>query len=165
MRNGEDFGRAFRGGHRTLFALGALQYLADAGKNIDVSSIASVSGGSLTSGVATFFKDDSVRGGRAHAVLEMLGTAGVSEPVCDQITAASDSMSTNLSRIDSDAASDVVWHAHVLTTCNAHVLFGFPIEPGVPSRDRFRTRPGPLTDRPGRTCGTQNHPDDQAVGV
>jgi predicted acylesterase/phospholipase RssA len=37
------------GGHRAaLFGLGALLYLADAGKNGDVSSIASVSGGSLT---------------------------------------------------------------------------------------------------------------------
>lgn len=37
------------GGHRAaLFALGALLYLADAGKNREVSSIASVSGGSLT---------------------------------------------------------------------------------------------------------------------
>ena len=39
------------GGHRAaLFALGALQYLADAGKNVEVTSIASVSGGSLTNG-------------------------------------------------------------------------------------------------------------------
>jgi predicted acylesterase/phospholipase RssA len=39
------------GGHRAaLFGLGALLYLADAGKNRDVSSIASVSGGSLTNG-------------------------------------------------------------------------------------------------------------------
>lgn len=39
------------GGHRaTLFGLGALLYLADAEKNRDVSSISSVSGGSLTNG-------------------------------------------------------------------------------------------------------------------
>lgn len=39
------------GGHRaTLFTLGALMYLADAGANAFVSSIASVSGGSLTNG-------------------------------------------------------------------------------------------------------------------
>ncbi|HEX8094717.1 patatin-like phospholipase family protein, partial [Jatrophihabitans sp.] len=39
------------GGHRaSLFGLGALQYLADAGLNADVTSIASVSGGSLTNG-------------------------------------------------------------------------------------------------------------------
>jgi predicted acylesterase/phospholipase RssA len=39
------------GGHRAaLFGLGALLYLADAGKNRDVASIASVSGGSLTNG-------------------------------------------------------------------------------------------------------------------
>jgi hypothetical protein len=39
------------GGHRaTLFDLGALLYLADAGKNRDVTSISSVSGGSLTNG-------------------------------------------------------------------------------------------------------------------
>jgi predicted acylesterase/phospholipase RssA len=39
------------GGHRAaLFALGALLYLADAGKNRAVTSIASVSGGSLTNG-------------------------------------------------------------------------------------------------------------------
>lgn len=39
------------GGHRAaLFGLGALLYLADAGKNREVSSIASVSGGSLTNG-------------------------------------------------------------------------------------------------------------------
>ena len=37
------------GGHRaTLFGLGALMFLADAGRNGDVCSIASVSGGSLT---------------------------------------------------------------------------------------------------------------------
>jgi hypothetical protein len=37
------------GGHRaSLFGLGALLYLADAGKSADVTSIASVSGGSLT---------------------------------------------------------------------------------------------------------------------
>ncbi len=40
------------GGHRAaLFGLGALLYLVDAGKNREVSSIASVSGGSLTTGV------------------------------------------------------------------------------------------------------------------
>jgi len=39
------------GGHRAaLFGLGALLYLADAGKNGDVTSVASVSGGSLTNG-------------------------------------------------------------------------------------------------------------------
>ena len=39
------------GGHRAaMFGLGALLYLADAGKNREVSSIASVSGGSLTNG-------------------------------------------------------------------------------------------------------------------
>ncbi|HEU4507582.1 MAG TPA: patatin-like phospholipase family protein [Pyrinomonadaceae bacterium] len=39
------------GGHRaTLFALGALMYLVDANANANVSSIASVSGGSLTNG-------------------------------------------------------------------------------------------------------------------
>jgi hypothetical protein len=39
------------GGHRaSLFGLGALLYLADAGKNQEVTSIASVSGGSLTNG-------------------------------------------------------------------------------------------------------------------
>jgi predicted acylesterase/phospholipase RssA len=39
------------GGHRaSLFGLGALLYLADAGRNQDVTSIASVSGGSLTNG-------------------------------------------------------------------------------------------------------------------
>jgi predicted acylesterase/phospholipase RssA len=39
------------GGHRAaLFGLGPLLYLADAGKNGDVTSIASVSGGSLTNG-------------------------------------------------------------------------------------------------------------------
>jgi predicted acylesterase/phospholipase RssA len=37
------------GGHRAaLFGLGALLYLADAGKNRDVTSVASVSGGSMT---------------------------------------------------------------------------------------------------------------------
>jgi len=40
------------GGHRaTLFALGALMYLVDAKANADVTSIASVSGGSLTNGL------------------------------------------------------------------------------------------------------------------
>jgi patatin-like phospholipase len=40
------------GGHRAaLFSLGVLAYLVDAGKNREVTSIASVSGGSLTNGV------------------------------------------------------------------------------------------------------------------
>lgn len=40
------------GGHRaTVFALGALMYLVDAKANADVTSIASVSGGSLTNGL------------------------------------------------------------------------------------------------------------------
>src|ERR1700693_3914628 len=39
------------GGHRaTLFSLGVLMYLADAGKNREVGSISSVSGGSITNG-------------------------------------------------------------------------------------------------------------------
>ena len=39
------------GGHRaTLFVLGALMYLVDAKANAHVTSIASVSGGSLTNG-------------------------------------------------------------------------------------------------------------------
>ena len=41
------------GGHRaTLFTLGALMYLVDTGANGNVTSIASVSGGSLTNGLA-----------------------------------------------------------------------------------------------------------------
>src|ERR1700752_7097 len=40
------------GGHRaTLFVLGALMYLVDAKSNADVTSIASISGGSLTNGL------------------------------------------------------------------------------------------------------------------
>jgi hypothetical protein len=40
------------GGHRAaLFALGTLMYLADCGRNDEVTSIASVSGGSMTNGV------------------------------------------------------------------------------------------------------------------
>ena len=40
------------GGHRaTLFVLGALMYLVDARANQDVTSIASVSGGSITNGL------------------------------------------------------------------------------------------------------------------
>ncbi|MDH4346170.1 MAG: hypothetical protein OEW31_07540, partial [Thermoleophilia bacterium] len=39
------------GGHRAaLFGLGVLLYLADAGKSREVTSVASVSGGSLTNG-------------------------------------------------------------------------------------------------------------------
>jgi predicted acylesterase/phospholipase RssA len=39
------------GGHRAaLFAAGAMMYLVDAGKNVDMTSVASVSGGSLTNG-------------------------------------------------------------------------------------------------------------------
>ena len=39
------------GGHRaTLFGLGVLLYLADAGKNVGALSISSVSGGSITNG-------------------------------------------------------------------------------------------------------------------
>jgi hypothetical protein len=39
------------GGHRaTLFTLGALMYVVDAGRAPDTTSIASVSGGSLTNG-------------------------------------------------------------------------------------------------------------------
>jgi predicted acylesterase/phospholipase RssA len=39
------------GGHRAaLFGLGVLLYLADAGRNVEVTSIASVSGGSITNG-------------------------------------------------------------------------------------------------------------------
>jgi hypothetical protein len=39
------------GGHRaSLFGLGVLLYLADVGRNNDVTSIASVSGGSITNG-------------------------------------------------------------------------------------------------------------------
>lgn len=89
--------------------------------------------------VAKFFKEHPTFGGRAGEVLRMLDAAGVSEETWDQVTRASDSMSTNLSRIDQHAASDVVWHAYVLTMCNLHVLLGYPIEPGVPPRDRFVT--------------------------
>lgn len=42
------------GGHRaSLFALGVLMYLTDSGRNREVTSIASVSGGSMTNGVVT----------------------------------------------------------------------------------------------------------------
>jgi len=91
--------------------------------------------------VARFFKDHATFGGRARQVLSMLEAAGISEAAWDQVTRASDSMSTNLSRIDQHAASDVVWHAYVLTMCNLHVLLGYPIEPGLPSRDRFASSP------------------------
>ena len=46
------------GGHRAaLFGLGVLLYLVDAGKNADVGSIASVSGGSLTNGYVALASD------------------------------------------------------------------------------------------------------------
>jgi predicted acylesterase/phospholipase RssA len=52
------------GGHRaTLFDLGALLYLADAGKNRDVTSISSVSGGSLTNGYVAQSGDYSAMSG------------------------------------------------------------------------------------------------------
>jgi hypothetical protein len=46
------------GGHRaSLFGLGVLWYLVDAGKNADVRVISSVSGGSLTNGSIAFGKN------------------------------------------------------------------------------------------------------------
>jgi predicted acylesterase/phospholipase RssA len=65
------------GGHRaSLFGLGALLYLADAGQNVDVVSIASVSGGSLTNGFVAqqvdFAKVDP-EGFRARVVRPLAG--------------------------------------------------------------------------------------------
>src|SRR5437867_3603803 len=46
------------GGHRAaMFGLGALMYLADSGQNREVTSIASVSGGSLTNGYVALTVD------------------------------------------------------------------------------------------------------------
>jgi predicted acylesterase/phospholipase RssA len=53
------------GGHRaTLFGLGALMYLADSGKSREVTSIASVSGGSLTNG---YVAQETARAGTGFA--------------------------------------------------------------------------------------------------
>jgi hypothetical protein len=53
------------GGHRaSLFGLGALLYLADSGVNADVTSIASVSGGSLTNGYVGAHLDYPALSGR-----------------------------------------------------------------------------------------------------
>jgi hypothetical protein len=56
------------GGHRaSLFGLGALLYLADSGLNADVTSIASVSGGSLTNGYVGAHVDYSTITGPSFA--------------------------------------------------------------------------------------------------
>jgi hypothetical protein len=53
------------GGHRAaMFGLGALLYLADAGKNRPVTSIASISGGSLTNGYVALKVDYAALDGR-----------------------------------------------------------------------------------------------------
>src|SRR6266571_1800280 len=67
------------GGHRaSVWAVGLLLYLADAGRNGDVGVIASVSGGSITNGVVAQQMDyrqaraDEVRGGLGLGVLGFL---------------------------------------------------------------------------------------------
>jgi len=56
------------GGHRaSLFGLGALMYLADSGLNAEVTSIASVSGGSLTNGYVGAHLDYPTVSGPAFA--------------------------------------------------------------------------------------------------
>lgn len=68
------------GGHRaSLFGLGALQYLADAGLNTEVTSIASVSGGSLTNGYVGAHLDYSTTSGPAFeaAVTPLVKRCGV----------------------------------------------------------------------------------------
>lgn len=68
------------GGHRaTLFGVGALQYLADAGVNADVVSVASVSGGSITNGLVGQEVDyAAVSGDRFESA--------VTRPLVEQIT-------------------------------------------------------------------------------
>ena len=89
--------------------------------------------------VARFFADHDEFGARATAVLSLLDAGPITEAEWAVVADASDTMSTNLSRLDADAAGDVVWHAHVLTMCNLHVLLDYPLTASLPPRDRFRT--------------------------
>ena len=89
--------------------------------------------------IASIFVDHPTRGARAQAVIDMLDQAPTTEAEWKEITKASDTMSTNLSRIDAGAAADLVWHAYVVTMCNLHVILDYPIGGGIPARDRFRT--------------------------
>ena len=81
------------GGHRaTLFGLGALMYLVDAGANARVTSIASVSGGSLTNGFV----------GQALDFKSTDGTTfrhRVAKPLATQIARAGTLFATILSKL------------------------------------------------------------------
>lgn len=71
------------GGHRaTTWALGALMYLADAGRNREVVSIASVSGGSIANGVVAHEMDYSAADGMTfraavRPVLRLIANKGL----------------------------------------------------------------------------------------
>jgi hypothetical protein len=64
------------GGHRAaLFGIGALLYLADVGRNAEVTSIASVSGGSITNGyLAQQIAYDQADSGEIHRAARGLAT-------------------------------------------------------------------------------------------
>jgi hypothetical protein len=77
------------------------------------------------------------RAERARRVLDVLDAAGRSSDEWTSVARSSASASTNLSRLDADAAASLVHHAYVTTMCNLHVVLDLPLL-DVPSDGRFR---------------------------
>lgn len=82
-------------------------------------------------------KEHKMHGARAKAASQALERGPTSAEDWRAVAEASDSMSTHLNRLDPAEASDVVWHAYVVTMINLHVLLDYPLL-AIPNRDRFR---------------------------
>jgi predicted acylesterase/phospholipase RssA len=85
------------GGHRaSLFGLGALLYLADSGKSREVTSIASVSGGSLTNG---FVAQEAARAGTDFSRMSPQEFRAVAATLAAQVARGGTLWATPLTRL------------------------------------------------------------------
>ena len=146
------------GGHRALFSLGALVYLVDAGKSREVTSVSSVSGGSLIdrfgagvegmSGALVHiaqspfrvpsltvqrFPEGDERVAPAQAVLAKLGGDEKRRQEVVQLTRG---VKTTLSKVGAEKATRLVEHGYMLALANLHVHLGYPLL-DVPPPERF----------------------------
>jgi hypothetical protein len=79
-----------------------------------------------------FAKGTGPRRDRALAVLARLGD----ETAWHALAARSPEVKTSLSKLGTDAAADLLYHAYVLAMANLHVVLDYPLLE-MPSRDRF----------------------------
>ena len=83
-----------------------------------------------------FKETDGPRQDRALAALARLGDTKESRDAWKRIADKSPGVKTTLSKLGTEVAANLIYHAYVLAMVNLHVVLGYPLL-DVPARSRF----------------------------